>query len=303
MSTDPDLDIENYNLEDILNLFHLSENFTEADLKRAKQQVLRLHPDKSRLDKEYFLFYSKAYKVVYSIFEFNNKSTKKDMNTDEYIPLDTNEENKKLALATFFEKNKKLQKPTNFNQWFNKEFEKQKVADEQSETGYGDWLTSDENVMEETHVTSMAAMGEQFAKRKEEVRSLVVHQGVNEICSNNSVGASDLAGESLGNYSSDMFSNVQFQDLKQAHVESVIPVTDEDYASVPKFKNVNEYVTHRNTQDTKPLSEQQALQYLSTREKEESSMSTKRAYELARQTEEAKKRSGQFWAGLMKIEN
>ena len=98
-----DLDISNYNLEDILRLFQVPENFNEADLKRAKQQVLRIHPDKSRLEPKYFLFYSKAYKTLYSIWEFNNKKTNKTMNTEEYIPLDTSEENKRKALNSFFD--------------------------------------------------------------------------------------------------------------------------------------------------------------------------------------------------------
>ena len=71
---DLDLDINNYSLEDIINLFQIRENFNEADMKRAKQQVLRLHPDKSKLDTKYFLFYSKAYKTLYSIYEFRTRT-------------------------------------------------------------------------------------------------------------------------------------------------------------------------------------------------------------------------------------
>ena len=59
-----DLEIENYELEDLLNLFKLQYNFVEADLKKAYRMALRLHPDKSGLDAEYFRFYMKAYKMV-----------------------------------------------------------------------------------------------------------------------------------------------------------------------------------------------------------------------------------------------
>ena len=52
-----DLDINNYNLDDILNLFKIPSNFTESHLKMAKQIVLKTHPDKSGLSSEYFLFY------------------------------------------------------------------------------------------------------------------------------------------------------------------------------------------------------------------------------------------------------
>jgi len=299
---DLDLDINNYSLEDIINLFQIRENFNEADMKRAKQQVLRLHPDKSKLDTKYFLFYSKAYKTLYSIYEFKNKNVNKKMNTDEYIPLDTSEENKKRALSTFFEKNDKLKDTGNFNKWFNEQFEKQKTSVDEDENGYGNWMASEEGVTEEMNITNMRAMNEHFEKKKKEVRAMVVHNDVRELTFQ-SAGASNILDGPQDNYSSDMFSSVGYQDLKQAHVESVIPVTDEDYANVQKFSTVNEYMTFRNTQNTVPLSEIQANKYLAEREKMESTMTNKRAYELARQAEAAKEKNKEFWGGIMKIGN
>jgi len=46
-----DLDITNYDYEDILKLFNISKQFSEEDLKSAKKRVLASHPDKSGLDK------------------------------------------------------------------------------------------------------------------------------------------------------------------------------------------------------------------------------------------------------------
>jgi hypothetical protein len=63
-----DLSIENYSLHELLKLFELPENFSDYELKNAKKIVLRLHPDKSGLPSEYFLFYSKAYKMLYNIW-------------------------------------------------------------------------------------------------------------------------------------------------------------------------------------------------------------------------------------------
>jgi hypothetical protein len=85
---------------------------------------------------------------------------------------------------------------------------------------------------------------------------------------------------------------------KAHHTETVIPVTEEDYHSVKKFNNVNEYVGYRNTQDTKPLSEQQALQYLKKRTQMEDEESTLRGYELAKQLEISSKKQQEFWSGL-----
>ena len=55
-----DLNIQNYDLDDILNLFKLERNFDELQLKNAKKVVLMTHPDKSRLANEYFIFFAKA---------------------------------------------------------------------------------------------------------------------------------------------------------------------------------------------------------------------------------------------------
>ena len=73
IGSDFDLDINNYSLQDILNLFKMSDNFNEEEIKNAKKVVLQTHPDKSRLPKEYFLFYQQAYKMLLSVWEFKKK--------------------------------------------------------------------------------------------------------------------------------------------------------------------------------------------------------------------------------------
>ena len=70
MSHQNDLNIENYDLEDILNLFKLEYHFEEGDLKRAYKTALKTHPDRSNLPDNYFRFYMKAYKIVEKIFYF-----------------------------------------------------------------------------------------------------------------------------------------------------------------------------------------------------------------------------------------
>ena len=49
-----DLNLDNYNLAELLNLFKLKNNINIDDLKTTKKIVMKLHPDKSGLDKEYF---------------------------------------------------------------------------------------------------------------------------------------------------------------------------------------------------------------------------------------------------------
>ena len=73
MNCDIDLNIDNYDLDDLLNLFKLNHDFSRDDIRNAKKIVMKTHPDKSRMDKKYFLFFSSAYKIIYSIHEFRDK--------------------------------------------------------------------------------------------------------------------------------------------------------------------------------------------------------------------------------------
>lgn len=292
-----DLDIANYGLDDLLRLFHMPMDFTENDLKQAKAIVLKTHPDKSQLPPDYFRFYSKAYKTVHSLWEFRKKGdiNKKGRNTD-YIIDDTGAEKKEL-LDHFFVHNKKL----DFNAWFNEQFDKNKIVSEKEEKGYETWLRSDDDGDNGTASVTMATMGIEMEKKKRELRSLVVHQDVQEWWGGNTKNSSDLSGDAPATYDSDMFSSLPYQDLQKAHTESVIPVTYEDYEQKEKFGSVNEYMAHRSRQDTKPLSEQQALQLLKKRESLEEETTVRRAYQLAKQTEMAQEKQKEFWSTIQRI--
>ena len=137
-----DLDLDHYSLEDLYHLFNIHEGvLNEITLKGAKQITLKMHPDKSRLDQKYFLFFSKAYKRLYGIYEFQNKSTQKTYKDEDFF-----DESNRNVLNNMFEKNKNFKDPKNFNSWFNEAFEKHRV-DNPTEQGYGEWLKSDEGII------------------------------------------------------------------------------------------------------------------------------------------------------------
>lgn len=295
-----DLDINNYKLDDILQLFKMPMDFNEADMKRAKQIVLKTHPDKSRLSPKYFLFYSKAYKVLFSMYQFKNKNAKKIEDESVYESESTKFETEKRLLDNFFSNNSKLKEDnTHFNQWFNQEFERNKMSRDDEDKGYGNWLTSNEDVDEEKRIT-MATMKEEFDKKKTQVRSLVVHQDISDIYQQN-MSMSSLSAQAPDSYTSEIFSHLPYNDLRKAHTESVIPVTDEDYNKVRKFRTVNEYTNYRDTQDVKPLSEQQALAYLKRKDTLEDVQTTNTAYEMAKQLELAKQKNQTFWSNISQI--
>jgi len=306
MTTNMDLNIDNYNLDDIFNLFGIPKDFVEEDVKKAKKIVLKTHPDKSGLHPDYFRFYSKAYKKLYFIWKFKSVSSNEkpyDEVVEEYNDKDKApylSEHKKGTLKEFLSTNK-IDKGENFNKWFNTQFEKNKIHNDEEKNGYGDWLKSNEDIDDEKKI-SYTQLGEEIEKKKQHVRSLVVHKGIDELYSNFS-GASNLTGDSPECFSSDLFSSLQYEDLKKAHVESVIPVTMEDYNNVKKFNNLNEYNIYRNSQNNVPLSEIQAAEYLNNKNKQEEIQTTERAYKLAKQLEETNKNQSNFWGSIMKIKN
>ena len=160
-----DLDIENYELEDILNLFKLQYNFVEADLKRAYRMALKLHPDKSGLDAEYFRFYMKAYKIVENIFNFRNRK-KKCAYDAVYNARETDiSEDKAVLLHSLNGKSIK-----EFNKWFNEQFEKVKVNDDENDSGYGKWIKENE-VSETNEKVSLSEFGRVFGHNSEPRRS------------------------------------------------------------------------------------------------------------------------------------
>jgi hypothetical protein len=248
------------------------------------------------------MFYSKAYKMLYSIWEFKKSATTDNIdnyNTD-YASVTYNEEQKKELLDEFFQSNKKkFKNPRDFNSWFNTQFEKNKLEKEGDSKGYEDWLRGEDEPI--TTAKNKVEMAQAIDKKKAELRSLIVRQDVQDITS--SAMGSDIMSTAPSSFDSDLFSNLAFQDLHKAHTQSVIPVTEEDYHAKEKFSTVNEFMTYRSQQDTRPLSEQRALQYLKNRTQSDDDLATKRAYQLAKEAEIIKKREQDFWAGIQRIQD
>lgn len=293
-----ELNIDNYSREELFKLFGiLSTNLTQDIMKECKKIVLKSHPDKSRLEPKYFLFFTKAYKRLLGIYEFQNKIKIKTTDTSEYYDSD-----KANILSNVFEHKKELKDPTKFNSWFNQQFDKHKL-DDPNETGYGGWLKSDEDIVFTENV-SKANMNTEIEKRKKQVQTLSNYTGVDNS------QASIFGGSSLMSYDSNFSSGTIFStdgmgytDLRQAYVESVIPVTEDDYNKSQKFRNVDEYKRHRDGTDTKPLSKEEAMRQLFNENKQKDEESAALAFYYAQQTEKSQSNQENFWSGLKQITN
>ena len=137
---------------------------------------------------------------------------------------------------------------------------------------------------------SQTNMSSEIEKRKKIVQSLTTYKGVNTMYSYSSSGTSLM--DMNNNFTSGtLFSNegMGYTDLRQAYVESVIPVTDDDYNKIQKFKNLDEYKRHRASDNVKPLDTEEAMRQLYKENKQKDEESAALAYYYAQQTEKAKK--------------
>lgn len=289
-----DLDIYNYDLNDIINLFGISKRITDEDLKFAKNKMLKTHPDKSGLDPIFFTFYNKAYQILYQVWEFNQKgNTKKsEYSHDDY---DTH----KQEILNKWMKDNNFDNKKSFNEWFNKEFDNAHIYNDKERKGYEDWLRN--APIENEKVNDMKGMNMYIDKKKKELRelSLIEKREVEEIWNTNSINASDLSPDAPQCYDSDLFSQLSYQDLQKAHTESIIPITIEDFNNKQKFNNVNEFISFRNNQDIQPFHEGE--KYLDNKRKKEEELSVRLAFNLAKQSEIAKQKNNDFWKNIQML--
>ena len=285
---DLDLNINNYNLEDILNLFGLNINYSMTELKSAKKMALRTHPDKSGLKQEVFIFFSKAYNMLSKIYKLKNKTEKKVENID-YDENDMGEEMGNKELLNM--KLKTLEKK-NFNKWFNNLFEK---SNGKSNTdGYGDWLKSEEGVSN-VKISNKTEFDELFKKKKMESRQLTVKTGIQDIIYNSGATMLDST-ETI--YSSDVFSKLKFDDVKKVHMETVIPVTEQDFKEKKRFDNVEQYIRYRKSSEGNVPDLSYSKVQLKKRKNNDDIMDTKRAYNLLMEDNKMTKKNEMWWKNL-----
>ena len=291
-----DLDITNYDYDDILKLFKVGQNFNEEDLKKAKKQVLASHPDKSGLDKSYFLFFSSAYKILFNIYNFRtkNSSTTNLNNYNENYNADKDESN-----ALLIHKITNNKSSAQFNEWFNEQFENFKITNDYEANGYGDWLTNaEDNAQEQVKCKDLNSLHKIIEEKKQILRTHNLVKKRN-VCEFNNTNYCDLTNSKPEDYSSGLFSKFQYEDLKKAHEESLIPVTNED--NITNYSSLEDIRSKRTSQSLTPLEREEATTILNKYKEDENNISTARAYSLFKQDELNKQKNEKFWSNLKRL--
>jgi hypothetical protein len=374
-----DLNIDNYNLSDILSLFNLPTLFNEDDLKRAKLAVLKTHPDKCQFPKEYFLFFTKAYRIVHQIYTIRHPVTNEhytqyaertprnsvvpslrcvgkdtlrapylsvdaaaaagtagksvvdynrlmraeghrvDTAGDDAYAGDTHERMKRrldemMTGGVGGDGTSATAKVSEFNKWFNEKFDQYRLKDDETETGYEAWFRGNDGDADNAEDDDSGSWADKVArlnKRKQSLRNkyaLVERQELE--CAGGAGGGAgggyDLTRERPQEYSSGIFGNLRYEDLKKAHTETVIPVTEDDYYNTKRFNSINELQTFRD-QSRRDLYKQTSKQeqeqiYEQTRMRQEEE-DTRRAFILAKQDEISRDIHKKLYSDMFRLEN
>uniref|UniRef100_A0A6C0CKP6 J domain-containing protein n=1 Tax=viral metagenome TaxID=1070528 RepID=A0A6C0CKP6_9ZZZZ len=293
------LDIQSYSYYDIMELFDLSpDNVSLEDLKRAKKRVLMLHPDKSKLPKEYFLFYKKAFDVVLSMYS-NVKKVSQKVEQNDYSPEITGTHNPVS--------NKQFQKSLNaipqetFQQQFNTMFEThmKKTIDTEKNA----WFSQEESLYEDT-ITNTGQMSAALDRIKQHQQSIVKYQGVNPIQQMSQGNSLYDEDEDEAQYvSSDIFSKLKFDDLRKVHKDqTVFSVRESDYENVPRYRNVQEYQQARSVHEVRPMERTKAQQMIDEQDRLLQEKMKRKQYQSELNTMKNAENNKQIMANFLRLQ-
>jgi hypothetical protein len=206
-----------------------------------------------------------------------------------------------------------------FNRWFNEKFEQYRLKDEELETGYEEWFrdgqTEEDSEQDGNKGGNWADKVAILNQRKQELRNkyALVERKELEYAgggggggNSSSGGGYDLTRERPQEYSSGIFDSLKYEDLKKAHTETVIPVTEEDYYKTRRFNTVNELQTFRDQSrrdlysQINPSEQKQMYEQSRIRQEEED---TRRAFILAKQDEISRDIHKKLYSDIFRLEN
>ena len=296
------LNINKYNLSELLELFQLSYNISVDDLKRAKKIVLMTHPDKSKLGPEYFLFYKKAFDIVVQFYENQHKQNQV-VPTEEpkYEPINNTNINKSTVNKVTSVINE--MSPSEFNAKFNKLFDDNMSSKPNSSRN--EWFTKDEPSYKVDGDINKQNMGIMFDKMKEQQNSTTLsrYRGVENL---NSGSGSNLYDEEDNDeyVQCDPFSKLKFDDLRKVHKDqTVLAVSEKDINNVQLYSSIDQYNRVRGQQTLTPLDKSDAELLLSTQEQQFKQRIMQKEYKSNLRTMEYEQKNKTVLSSFLQLKN
>lgn len=234
-SNSHNLNINMYSFRELLELFQLSSNPTVEDIQRAKRMVLKMHPDKSRLPPDYFLFYKKAFDVVFQYYQEQSKTTAEVPKEEQtYSPSIHESEDRRTARV--------IQKKMNdlgqdqFQRKFNELFE---TVAEKPDPGRNEWFRTNDPLFQFDEVQSTSGLGAAMEQVKQKTAALVKHTGVQTMTSGGPA-YNHLYDQDDAYVSCDPFGKLKYDDLRKVHKDqTVLAVSETDFAKVRQFSSAD----------------------------------------------------------------
>jgi hypothetical protein len=290
-----------YSLDEILGIFDLKYQLTIDDLKRAKKKVLMLHPDKSKLSAEYFLFYKKAFDIIVQFYENQNKQNKAVENF-EYKPLngELNKTNIKNVTSAIKEMN-----PEKFQSKFNQLFEENMAKKPNSSKN--EWFAKDEPIYNIDQNVNASNMRDVLENMKQNNGAIINYRGVENLYSSGS-GTNvyddddDITDNSY--VTSDPFSKLKYDDLRKVHKDqTVFAVSERDFEKVQTYSSVDHFVRERSRNLLDPMEKQRAEQTLAAKERKMQEEMMKRQYQSNLRTMQYEEKNKAVLSSFMMLEN
>jgi len=295
------LDIHMYSFEELLGLFDLSYTISLEDMKRAKKKVLMTHPDKSKLESKYFLFYKKAFDIVVKFYENQNKQNQEITNQQQVYTAGQQHNDKQTTRA--LNKNINSMDKEKFNNTFNQLFDKNMVN--KINTDKNNWFTNEDILYKNDEKVNSQNMGQMFDKIKDTQQGLVQYKGVENLFMNSNSGDSIYDDDNNDNYATcDPFSKLKFDDLRKVHKDqTVFNVSERDIHKVQQFSSVDHMMRERGKQPLNPMEKQEAERILSQQNSQYKEQMMQKEYADKLKTMQYEEKNKNVLATFMRIKN
>jgi len=296
------LDIQTYSLEELLSLFGLTAyNISTNDLRQAKKRVLMLHPDKSKLDSKYFLFYKKAFDVIVQFYDNQNRQHKQvDGKELVYQPNEDNDN------STSDNINKQINEISNsdFQDKFNRLFESNNMGN-RPDTTQNEWFKQEDNEFNIPEgKISKSEMGDAFNRVKQQSNSVIKYNGVQEMLHTTSAGNSSLYEDNDQYVSCDPFGKLQYDDLRKVHRDqTVLAVSEHDFDQSKTYKSVDEFNRARSQYSYDPLEKEKATTMLQEQERVMNEQMMQKEYKSKLQTQQYAEKNKTVLASFLQLKN
>jgi len=274
-------------------------------MKRAKKQVLMIHPDKSKLPSSYFFFYKKAFEIVLQYYESNNKQNQQiDENTTKYNASSGSEMNK--STATKITKTINEMPKENFQNKFNQLFEENMTNKEEEEKRKqkNQWFSQNDPLFEISETVSVKNMGEIINTIKKTNQGIIKYQDVQEYSGNHGTTLYDGLEDNQLYASCDPFGKLKYDDLRRVHKDqTVCAVSEHDFEKVKQYSSVDHFLKDRSTHNITPLDKTESEQLFSNREKLRRQQISSHEYQSNLRSMEYAEKNKKILSSFLHLEN